>query len=280
MISLALAAKIGAAALLAGGSLATGDAVLSSNSTPVQTPKTVIVRVYIVRPGDNLAQISAWFCGSPNHYPSLAAANRIANPRHIEPGWRIILDCTAKAKVLSPASTPIAATPTPHPTPPTPTPTATRKKVKPVPTRTPQQALIPASTPTSTPSPAHSAGPKPTDSPRPLPTTQPASTCVIAAGGLPIVPGTYIQQYSRCGLVQLWIAAGGNKAEASRAACMALAVSNGITFKTGSHGNEGIWQIPLSPAGYATYQPAANARAAVILSKNGTSWSWITGANC
>jgi hypothetical protein len=277
MISLALAAKIGAAALLAGGSLATGDAVLSSNSTPIQAPKTVIVRVYIVRPGDNLAQISAWFCGSPNHYPSLAAANRIANPRHIEPGWRIILDCTAKAKILSPASTAV-------PTPPTPTPTATRKKAKPVPTQTPQQAIVPASTPrpTITPSPAHSAGPKPTaseQSPRPLPSNT-ASACVIAAGGSPIVPGTYIQQYSRCGLVQLWIAAGGSKAEANRAACMALAVSNGITFKTGSHGNEGIWQIPLSPAGYATYQPAANARAAVILSKNGTSWSWITGANC
>jgi hypothetical protein len=239
-----------------------------ANQSHETKPKVEVVRVYIVRPGDTLAQISAWFCGGTSHYRSLAAANRIANPSFIEPGWRIILTCNA-VPVSQPAAPAPSNSPSYHKVKP-------RHVVTPAPSPTPSatQPAIPASTPR--PSPKHTSAV--TLPPSPVSSTQ--AKCVIAAPGQPVIPGTYIAKYSRCGLEQLWIEAGGSKAKAAQAACIALAVSNGVTFKTSPRGNEGLWQIPPKPAGYLAFQPAANARAAVLLSKNGTNWSWIVNTGC
>lgn len=79
------------------------------------------------------------------------------------------------------------------------------------------------------------------------------------------------------GLEQLWDAAGGNPADAVLAASVAMAESSGMQFATGSAGEEGYWQINPVNGSLATYDPLGNARAAVSLSDNGTSWSaWTT----
>jgi len=44
---------------------------------------------YVVREGDTLWSISGRLLGDPRAYSRLAAANRIANPDLILPGWEL-----------------------------------------------------------------------------------------------------------------------------------------------------------------------------------------------
>lgn len=285
MIPLALAFKTAAVVAGAAGLGITAVAAASSGGTPVQTvaARSSTHQVIAIKHGDTLGGLAARYCGTASAYPSLALANHLADPDRIIAGKQITIVCTGAppARIHPRPEVTVTVTvtaPAPAKTvtvPPSPPPD-TRSAPVPTPTKTPQQALVPASTPT----PTHSAKPKATQ-PAPARTPAPSSTCVAAAPGSPIIPGTYISVYSRCGLEQLWIQAGGSRAQAARAACMALAVSGGRTFATSSHGSMGLWQIPSKPSGYATFQPAANARAAVLLSKNGTKWYWISGtADC
>ena len=79
------------------------------------------------------------------------------------------------------------------------------------------------------------------------------------------------------GLMQLWDANGGNPAKAFTAAEIAMAESSGNEFATGPVGERGYWQINPDHGTLSTYDPNGNAKAAIIISFNGTNWSaWTT----
>jgi Lysozyme like domain len=82
-------------------------------------------------------------------------------------------------------------------------------------------------------------------------------------------------------LEALWESAGGSADTAFMAAEIATAESGGRQYATDADGNgttdEGYWQINTSHGALATYNPYGNARAAVIISANGTDWApWVT----
>jgi hypothetical protein len=100
------------------------------------------------------------------------------------------------------------------------------------------------------------------------------------AAGSAAIPATS-NVYSYLGLERLWIAAGGSSATASHAACIAEAESGGRSWATGAAGERGLWQIHPSHGSLSTYDPYYNARAAVIISANGTNWGqWTTRSSC
>lgn len=79
------------------------------------------------------------------------------------------------------------------------------------------------------------------------------------------------------GLEALWRSAGGSPAAEVTAASIAMAESGGNQFATGPVGERGYWQINPVNGALSTYDPHGNARAAVIMSANGTNWSpWTT----
>lgn len=79
------------------------------------------------------------------------------------------------------------------------------------------------------------------------------------------------------GLESLWRSAGGNAGSAFIAAEIAEAESGGNQFATGAAGERGYWQINPDHGALSTYNAYGNARAAVIISGNGSNWSpWTT----
>jgi LysM repeat protein len=84
------------------------------------------------------------------------------------------------------------------------------------------------------------------------------------------------------GLEELWEQAGGSHSEAFMAAEIAMAESSGRQFATGPVGERGYWQINTNHGSLSTYDPLGNAKAAVIISSNGTNWhpwtTFLTGA--
>ena len=79
------------------------------------------------------------------------------------------------------------------------------------------------------------------------------------------------------GLERLWEAAGGSPAHAFIAAEIAMAESGGNQYAHSPTNDFGYWQINASNGALATYDAFGNARAAIILSQNGTNWSpWTT----
>jgi LysM repeat protein len=79
------------------------------------------------------------------------------------------------------------------------------------------------------------------------------------------------------GLEALWVKAGGSSSVEVTAASIAMAESGGNQFATGTVGERGYWQINPVNGSLSTYDPYGNARAAVIMSGNGSNWSpWTT----
>ena len=79
------------------------------------------------------------------------------------------------------------------------------------------------------------------------------------------------------GLESLWTANGGNPRAAFTAAEIAMAESSGKEFATGPAGERGYWQIHPDHGALSTYDPNGNAKAAIIISFDGTNWSaWTT----
>lgn len=79
------------------------------------------------------------------------------------------------------------------------------------------------------------------------------------------------------GLERLWEDAGGNSSDAVMAASIAMAESDGDQYAVSPTSDYGYWQINASNGSLATFSPYGNARAAVILSGNGSDWSpWTT----
>jgi LysM repeat protein len=79
------------------------------------------------------------------------------------------------------------------------------------------------------------------------------------------------------GLEELWKQAGGSDVQAVMAASIAMAESSGQQFATGAAGERGYWQINPDHGSLSTYDPLGNAKAAVIISGDGTNWTpWTT----
>lgn len=84
------------------------------------------------------------------------------------------------------------------------------------------------------------------------------------------------------GLERLWEEAGGSRGEAFTAAEIAMAESGGHQYSTDLNGgrstDRGYWQINDAAHGsLSTYDAYGNARAAVLISHDGTDWSpWVT----
>jgi Tfp pilus assembly protein FimV len=79
------------------------------------------------------------------------------------------------------------------------------------------------------------------------------------------------------GLEELWEEAGGSDAQAVLAASIAMAESGGQQYATGAAGERGYWQINPDHGSLSTYDPLGNAKAAVIISGDGTDWTpWTT----
>lgn len=81
-----------------------------------------------------------------------------------------------------------------------------------------------------------------------------------------------------CGALEaLWISVGGNSGSAFIAAEIAMAESGGNPNAISPTDDFGLWQINGSHGSLATLNPVDNARAAVIVSGNGSNWSpWTT----
>jgi len=78
-------------------------------------------------------------------------------------------------------------------------------------------------------------------------------------------------------LEELWTEAGGSQGEAFTAAEIAMAESGGNQYATGTVGERGYWQINPDHGSLSTYDPMGNAKAAVIISADGTNWTpWTT----
>lgn len=79
----------------------------------------------------------------------------------------------------------------------------------------------------------------------------------------------------------IWIAAGGNKQYAAMAAAIAMAESGGNSQASNQNTNgsidRGLWQINSTNGAGSTFDVMTNARTAVQMSNNGTSWRpWCT----
>jgi LysM repeat protein len=279
MIALPLAIKTAAVVAGAAGLGITAAAAALSGSTPARTVAATSpfhAHVITIQHGDTLGGLALRYCGTSSAYPSLALANHLSDPDHIVTGKQLTIVCTGappahiSARVRPTATVTVTVTATA--TAPAPTVTVTPKS-------RPQQAIVPASTPSPTAT--------PTTRPTPAPTrTHPARPRVAPAGSKPPIlrsgrmgapgqvniPGTSITQYSAYGAEQLWLQAHGSAAAQSVAYCIAIKGSNGNVLASGSGGRVGLWMIPQS-SGFATYDVMGNAMAAVKLSHDGTNWS-------
>lgn len=81
------------------------------------------------------------------------------------------------------------------------------------------------------------------------------------------------------GLETLWLDAGGAPGAAELAAAVAMAESGGAQYALSPTQDYGYWQINVSHGSLATFSAMGNARAAVIISGDGTDWwPWTTYA--
>jgi len=111
----------------------------------------------------------------------------------------------------------------------------------------------------------------------------PPATPAAPAAPTALTTSTHLSGTLSCnGLEELWEEAGGSHAEAFMAAEIAMAESSGRQFATGPFGERGYWQINTNHGSLSTYDPLGNAKAAVIISANGTNWhpwtTFLTGA--
>lgn len=82
-------------------------------------------------------------------------------------------------------------------------------------------------------------------------------------------------------LENLWKQAGGNATAAAMAAAVAMAESGGNPQSTNSNKNgtidRGLWQINSIHGSLSTFDPLSNAKSAVQISNNGSTWRpWCT----
>ncbi len=108
--------------------------------------------------------------------------------------------------------------------------------------------------------------------------TPAGSTTSTPAGSSVLTTSAALSGTLGCpGLEELWEQAGGSDARAVTAASIAMAESSGRQYATGAAGERGYWQINPDHGSLSTYDPLGNAKAAVIISGDGTNWTpWTT----
>ncbi len=107
------------------------------------------------------------------------------------------------------------------------------------------------------------------------PAHAPAHFTAVAVGGCPSGNLSWVQ------LMALWDCAGGARWAAATAACIATHESGGQQYATGAAGERGYWQIHPDHGPLSTYNAYGNAKAAIIISGDGTNWSpWTTAPMC
>ena len=114
--------------------------------------------------------------------------------------------------------------------------------------------------------------------PAPAAESAPRPAVIVAAARTQAAPQASGGTLSCAGLERLWESAGGSSGEAFMAAEVAMAESGGRQYALSPTNDYGYWQINGShgPA-EATFNPYGNARAAVLISGDGTNWSpWTT----
>jgi Lysozyme like domain len=90
-------------------------------------------------------------------------------------------------------------------------------------------------------------------------------------------PVIYYGYYNCSALMALWDSVGGNPNAAFLAAEIAIAESGGYPDSISPTDDYGLWQINGSHGSLATLDPRGNARAAVVISNDGTNWgAWTT----
>jgi LysM repeat protein len=111
-----------------------------------------------------------------------------------------------------------------------------------------------------------------------VPYGPPASSTTSTPAGSTVLTTSALSGTLACsGLEELWKEAGGSDAQAVMAASIAMAESSGQQFATGAAGERGYWQINPDHGSLSTYDPLGNAKAAVIISGDGTNWTpWTT----
>jgi hypothetical protein len=111
-----------------------------------------------------------------------------------------------------------------------------------------------------------------------IPNDPPAAPVAPAVPAATAATTTTLHGTLSCaGLEELWEDAGGAQGEAFMAAEIAMAESSGQQFATGTVGERGYWQINPNHGSLSTYDPLGNAKAAVIISDDGTNWTpWTT----
>jgi hypothetical protein len=78
-------------------------------------------------------------------------------------------------------------------------------------------------------------------------------------------------------LERLWVAEGGSASAELTAARVATAESSGNPAALSPTDDIGLWQINAGHGPLASYDPVANAKAAIAISADGTDWSpWTT----
>lgn len=98
------------------------------------------------------------------------------------------------------------------------------------------------------------------------------------ANGQANIPGTTPAVFSYYGLEQVWVTAGGSRAEEGVAACIAEHESGGRTYAVSPTNDYGLWQIHDA---VGLFNPIANAQRAIYMSDNGRDWhAWTTHYDC
>ena len=204
-------------------------------------------RAYTVRPGDTLSSIARHVGGQSAGWTWLYQANqsRISDPNLIYPGQVLTVPATR------PASSPAYS--------------ETTRPSAGAPNASPKATVHRAASKDRHRTAVHAGASK--DGHRT------AATVASAHRGGFAPRGTL----GCAGLEALWEQAGGSPARAVTAASVAMAESSGAQYATGSAGERGYWQIHPDHGSLSTYDPYGNARAAVIVSADGTNWSpWTT----
>jgi LysM repeat protein len=202
-------------------------------------------RTYTVRSGDTLSSIAQHFYDKAADWPWLYHVNevKVANPNLIYPGQKLQVPYDPPANAASYAPRHAKAA-----------------------TLTSSNTDTSASSSTSAPASSN------TDASASSNTSAPASSDAQLSGTL-----------GCSGLEALWEAAGGSPSEAFIAAEIAMAESGGDQYALSPTNDYGYWQINGShgPA-LATFDAMGNARAAIIISDDGTDWdpwtTYVTGA--
>jgi LysM repeat protein len=197
---------------------------------------------YKVKSGDTLAKIASQFYNKSSDWQWLYHENtsRISDPNMLHPGQTVFVPADPPANYTLPAA-------------------YQPRHAAPVTTTASDSGSARASSGVVTQSATASTGP--------------ATASASTGTGSSSLGGTL----GCSGLEQLWEQAGGNPADAVMAAEIAMAESGGNQYALSPTDDYGYWQINASNGALATFNAYGNARAAVILSGNGTNWSpWTT----